>query len=318
MYELNFTTALTYAEVETDAGKGQSKRRRQVPWRCLWKQWKQRQNGQKPLESRWEAIGKPLDILVSCMMSRVLNVAMFVHYCSLTYEFHGTSNCRGISLSLWKRFFWWGIWRTSRQGGHGTGMPATNHDESWRIAGSDHGTRHPRLQHGGKAKGSTGSTLHKCSNDHWLRWLHYTFIILIVHYTCRSFLLVSFQSWVFNQLSLPVNICQPSFWFPLRFAMFYLLQMQRGWLFGWRFWVGTWRDRECFFDGTWWDIPDIPFHLCACVPGWKWKLAALLTISSMCQQQVIDRRERSVAYQKEIIKQCLGLSWIVLIRSEST
>jgi len=60
MYELNFTTALTYAEVETDAGKGQSKRRRQVPWRCLWKQWKQRQNGQKPLESRWEAIGKPL------------------------------------------------------------------------------------------------------------------------------------------------------------------------------------------------------------------------------------------------------------------
>ena len=138
--------------VETDAGKGQSKRRRQVPWRCLWKQWKQRQNGQKPLESRWEAIGKPLDILVSCMMSRILNVAMFVHYCSLTYEFHGTSKCRGISLSLWKRGFWWGIWRTSRQGGHGTGMPcrkgkaprspraskrplepATNHDESWRI-----------------------------------------------------------------------------------------------------------------------------------------------------------------------------------------
>ena len=149
MYELNFTTALTYAEVETDAGKGQSKRRRQVPWRCLWKRWKQRQNGQKPLESRWEAIGKPLDILVSFMMSRILNVAMFVHYCSLTYEFHGTSKCRGISLSLWKRGFWWGIWRTSRQGGHGTGMPcrkgkaprspraskrplepATNHDES--------------------------------------------------------------------------------------------------------------------------------------------------------------------------------------------
>ena len=57
-------------------------------------------NNAKTAKSRWEAIGKPLDILVSCMMSRILNVAMFVHYCSLTYEFHGTSKCRGISLSL--------------------------------------------------------------------------------------------------------------------------------------------------------------------------------------------------------------------------
>ena len=84
---------------------------------------------------------------------------------------------------------------------------------------------------------------------------------------------------------------------------------------------------------------DTPLHLCfTCVPvGWRWKLAALfrpfsgpfqallrpfsgpsqalLAISSItCQQQVIDRRERSVAYQKEIIQQCLGLSWIVLMR----
>jgi hypothetical protein len=39
--------------------------------------------------------------------------------------------------------------------------------------------------------------------------------------------------------------------------------MQRGWLFGWHFWVGTWRDRECMskmgHDGTFLTFHFSPF-----------------------------------------------------------